>query len=58
MKEAEFKEQFVLVFLATHCANEYVDACLRGNYLVLKNNLPVKEAFDLAESAWQKVSGK
>ena len=52
--EKEFKAMFLTVFLATYCANEYPDACARGEHERLSRP-PVEDAMSLADDAWEKV---
>jgi len=51
MNEKEFKDHFVVTFLATYAANIYDDACQSGQHERLKQ-LPVEDAEGLAEDVW------
>lgn len=52
--EIEFKKKFVIDFLATWVANNYNDACQRGDHKRLENP-PVEDAKELADSAWKAI---
>ncbi len=51
MTRQEFIDQFSTTFLATWCANEYADACMRGEQRRLEEP-PVEDAHYLAGKAW------
>ncbi len=53
MNKELFIQRFIANFLASYCANEYADACSRGQHERLSNP-PVEDAEGLAESAWDK----
>jgi len=48
--DKRFIEQFATTFLATWCANNYSDACARGEQQRLEHP-PVEDAIFLAEAA-------
>ena len=51
MNEIEFKQQFISCFLASWCAVNYTDYCMRGMHEQLSNP-PVEDAIHLANDAW------
>jgi len=53
MTEQEFKQAFIISFLATWTANEYNDACVNDRHEKL-HNPPVEDAIFLADKAWEK----
>ena len=52
MNEKEFKDHFMVTFLATYAANIYDDACQTGQHDRLRK-LPVEDAEGLADDAWK-----
>ena len=52
MNEKEFKRHFTATFLATWVANNYDDACMRGQHSRLEHP-PVDDALFLADAAWE-----
>lgn len=54
--DQKFKMNFVSTFLATWCANEYTNVCMRGEQVRL-NTPPVEDAEFLAEQAWAHYCG-
>jgi hypothetical protein len=50
----DFKNKFVIAFLASWCANHYEDFCARGLHDELANP-PIEDAKDMAQSAWEKL---
>lgn len=52
MNRDEFIRQFVTSFLATWCANNYTDYCMRSMQEELANP-PIEDAIHLAEEAWE-----
>lgn len=54
MKEV-FVGDFVTAFLATWCANNYDEICMRGQHDRF-DRMPVEDAFHLAEKAWKQAS--
>jgi len=53
MNEEQFKAQFIASFCAAWCANNYNDACMRGEQERLENP-PMEDAKCLADSTWIK----
>ena len=53
MDEEEFKDLFVVQFLASWAANNYDDACRRGEHKKLER-MPVEDAEYLADKAWER----
>lgn len=56
MDEVKFKDDFIGVFLATWTANHYDEFCQRG-WENWPNILPVEDAGELADEAWQRLLG-
>ena len=52
LKEEEFKKQFTTNFVSTWVANNYDDACMRGQHNRLREP-PFEDAFHLADEAWE-----
>lgn len=50
----EFRAQFITTFLATWTANNYADACARGEHKRLEKP-PCEDAAFLAEKAWKEL---
>jgi hypothetical protein len=57
MTEDQFKDQFIVTFLATWVANNYDDACSAGQHSRL-NSPPVEDAIYLASHAWEEYDEK
>ena len=53
-KELVFKQYFIASFLASICANSYIESCMRGEYSKLMTH-PVEDAIYLADSAWKRL---
>ena len=49
-----FKEQFIVTFLATWCATNHADACMRDEHERLEHP-PVEDAIELADTVWQRL---
>jgi hypothetical protein len=54
MKKQEFKEKFIIIFLATWSANNYESGCYNGIF----KNPPVEDAECLADQAWGEYLAK
>ena len=54
LHERTFKENFITTFVATWCANEYSDACMRAEHNKLSNP-PIEDAEFLANEVWEKI---
>lgn len=52
MTEKEFKDAYIVTFLASWTAAHYTDYCLLG-WQDRLNRPPVEDAIDLANSAWE-----
>jgi len=55
MEKQEFKDRYIVTFLATWTANNYAFACTHNRHKMLENP-PVEDAEFLAEAAWEKVN--
>lgn len=51
INEQEFKNHFIITFLAAWCAENYADACAFRQHERLSHP-PVEDAISLADSAW------
>lgn len=52
MTKQEFKEQFILQFLAAYAASRYDDCCNLGNHSIM-SSLPIEDAEEIANQAWK-----
>ena len=55
MTKQEYIDAFVVQFVATHAANIYVDACMRGQHERLAE-LPFEDAAHLAQESWDEFN--
>ena len=55
--KSEWISQFATQFLASYAANIYDEACIRNQHQHLYD-LPVEDAFSIAEKMWDKFKEK
>jgi len=53
-REQKWKDDFVNTFIATWCATNHTDYCMRGLQKELENP-PIEDAIHLAHEAWELV---
>ena len=52
MKEQEFRDRFVVNFLAAYAAGRYEGDCARGTHMIA-SSFPIEDAQFLAGLAWE-----
>ena len=55
MDKEQFRDQYIVSFMATYTANKYDDYCAKGWQWRLSNQ-PIEDAIDLADKAWKSYS--
>lgn len=57
MNEQEFKDQYILTFMANWASANYGDACRRGEHKMLTSLSMIEEAAELANQTWENFAG-
>lgn len=53
MTEQDFKDQYIVIFLATHTAMRYNENCQMDRHEEIKKHAIIEDAIFLADYAWR-----